>query len=131
MSKEERIKACLEDMSDTDLIGIYNEYCQENCYSEEEFFSMDMFDELNYGRKPLEIAEYVRDCDFNPNDDYFRDGIFGPTSYSTYECADEIRTNELKELAEYIIDNDESFYNSDIRDALYEDDDEEEDEAED
>jgi len=126
MSKKERIKEVLDDLRDVVLIEAFNEYCRENAYGEDEFIPMDMFDECFCGMKPSDIIS-MANRDFSINDDYWVDGVYGITSYSTYDCAGEIRKNWLDELADYIVDNGDWLYVDEIKDVLNEDEDEEED----
>ena len=81
---------------------------------------MDEFDEVFSGAKPWEIARacfYSRW--FNPSDSWF-----WFNGYANVESADYISERDdrnpidLDALAEYITDNDEDFYNSDIRAIL-------------
>ena len=79
---------------------------------------MEEFDEIMDGISPWNIATKIFYGDFRPNDNYFRfDGYANLESFDY--ISDEV---DLEEIADYIIDNDEDFDNSDIREILGEED---------
>ena len=128
MTKRERVSEAIEDMLSTDLIDVWNMYCDKGNNLEDRYLYMEEFNELFYGCTPLKIAEVVYDEDFNPNHEYFKEGIYGVTSYEdAWSCVCDMDTDML---IDYIVDNDESFRNQDLRIALSEDDGEDEDEDE-
>ena len=86
---------------------------------------MEEFDEIMDGMPPWNIATKIFYGDFRPNDNYFKfDGYANLESFDY--ISDEV---DLEEIADYIVDNDEDFDNSDIREILGEDDEEDEEEG--
>ena len=123
MERIDRIKDALTDMGDSTIAWIWNEYCDKVKYTDDQIFSMGDFDELNYHRAPIDIANDVSRGNFNPNDEWFRYTIWGIESGDAEDFVD------YDALAEYIDEYDEDFGDSDLREALEEE--EEEDEEED
>lgn len=113
---EDKVRAVIDDMNSSDVVELWNEYCDKQKYFEDRYLYMDEFNDLFCGSTPLKIAEVVYQEDFNPMHDYFKDGIYGVTSYEdAYDCVCDM---DLNSLVDYIVDNDEDFHNSDIREAL-------------
>ena len=125
MTKTEMIKDLLENMSESQLYIIANEYSDKTNYYDDRIYDMDEFDEIMDGMSPWNIATKIFYGDFRPNDNYFRfDGCANLESFDY--ISDEI---DLEEIADYIIDNDEDFDNSDIREILDEENEEDEEEG--
>ena len=124
MIKTEMIKDLLENMSESQLYIIVNEYFDKTNYYDDRIYDMDEFDEIMSGMSPSDIATKIFYGDFRPNDNYFRfDGYANLESFDY--ISDEV---DLEEVADYIVDNDEDFDNGDIREILDEEDEEEGDE---
>lgn len=121
MERIDRIMDALTDMGDSTIVWIWNEYCDKVNYMDDQIFSMDDFDELNYGRDPIDIAKDVYKGDFSPYDDWFRFTIWGITTGEAEDFVD------YDDLAEYIDEHDEDFGDSDLREALEDEEEEEED----
>ena len=125
MTKTEMIKDLLENMSKSKLYIIANEYFDKAEYYDDRIYDMDEFDEIMSGMSPSDIATKIFYGDFRPNDNYFKfDGYDNLQSFDY--ISDEV---DLEEIADYIVDNDEDFDNSDIREILDEDDEEDEEEG--
>lgn len=126
MTKQEKIEILLEEMSDSELLGIFNIYCDNvNVYSEG-VYSMEDFDELMSGWKPWEIARSCFYGDFRPCDKYFSFNGYG-NLISFDHINDEIN---IYEIAEYIVDNNNALYNDKIQKILDEDEESEDEENE-
>ena len=126
MTKTEMIKDLLENMSESQLYIIANEYFDKTEYYDDRIYDMDEFDEIMSGMSPSDIALKIFYGDFRPNDHYFKfDGCANLESFDY--ISDEV---DLEEIADYIIDNDEDFDNSDIREILDEENEEDEEEEE-
>lgn len=124
MTKTEMIKDLLENMSESKLYTIANEYFDKTEYYDDRIYDMDEFDEIMSGMSPSNIALKIFYGDFRPNDHYFKfDGCANLESFDY--ISDEV---DLEEVADYIVDNDEDFDNGDIREILDEEDEEEGDE---
>lgn len=91
---EERIITVLKDMSDSDLITLWNDHCEANRYYDDHIYYMDEFVELECDigprsdETPLEFIERMqRDFGtFDTEADYFAIGIYG---YETFDCLDD------------------------------------------
>ena len=125
MTKTEMIKDLLENMSESQLYTIANEYFDKTEYYDDRIYDMEEFDEMMDDMLPSDIATKIFYGDFRPNDNYFKfDGYDNLQSFDY--ISDEV---DLEEIADYIVDNDEDFDNSDIREILGEDDEEDEEEG--
>lgn len=127
MTLKEKIKACLEDMTERDLIEVFNRYCDENQYSEDRFYPMCDIDMMFQDCSPTEIITALAK-DFDIDAEYFRDGIWGVDSWSESEASGEILKNWVGDVAKYIAESREDFDNDDIAEVLDEEDSEGDDE---
>lgn len=123
MKTIEEIKEFLEDMSESDIFYMWNEYSQNNYYNDE-IYEMEEFDEIMSNSEPTDIARRIFYGDFNPNHDYFC--FNGYENLKSSDYLDELIS--YSDLAQYIYDNDEDFNNDKLRDFLDEDENNEEDE---
>jgi hypothetical protein len=133
MLNEERAKElvckCLESMREYEKVDVYNEYCDKNkCYDDKIYPMYELEDYIGdlsqytigdlFGRFQME--------DFNFDDAFFRDTIYGIESANYVEC-----WMETDELVDYIVEHEDCLGNKDIEEALLEaDEDEDEEEAE-
>ena len=125
MTKTGMIKDLLENMSESKLFTIYNEYLDKTEYYDDRIYDMEEFDEIMSGMSPSDIALKIFYGDFRPNDHYFK--FDGCANFQSFDyISDEV---DLEEIADYIVDNDEDFNNSDIREILDEENEEDEDEG--
>lgn len=112
-ARKEELKAILENLEDSELVRIWNEY--SDC--DDQIFSMDEFDEIFNGYTPWEIA---RTCyysgKFCPANDYFWFNGYGNAESSDYP-SDRIY---IDDLADYILKNNEDFNNEEIAEFLSE-----------
>lgn len=120
MTKQEKIIEALENMHEWDIMSAHNE---SNPYSN--IYHMDELDDILSGTSPSEVARLIFFGDFNPNHDYFTFNGYGNLE-SVYSIWDKIY---IDEIAEYRIDNDEDFDDSDIRRILDEGDEDDEDDG--
>ena len=124
MTKTEMIKDLFENMNESQLYTIANEYFDKTNYYDDRIYDMEEFDEIMSGMSPSDIALKIFYGDFRPNDHYFK--FDGCANFQSFDyISDEV---DLEEIADYIVDNDEDFDNSDIREILDEEDEEEGDE---
>ena len=124
MTKTEMIKDLFENMNESQLYTIANEYFDKTNYYDDRIYDMEEFDEIMSGMSPSDIALKIFYGDFRPNDSYFKfDGCANLQSFDY--ISDEV---DLEEIADYIVDNDEDFDNSDIREILDEENEEDEEE---
>ena len=114
------LREYLESLDDAAKVDIWNSYTDATNNPDDLIYSMDEFDEVFSGFKPWEIA---RTCyysgNFCPADDWFWfDGYGNAVSADYISERDNRNPVDLDALAQYIADNDEDFYNSDIRAIL-------------
>lgn len=124
--KRDIVENAVDNLSEWELLGIWNDYCDYNNYCDDRVYYVSDLDELCYSMKPTEIISRYGELD---GFEYFKDGVYAEGSNSLLDLID------YGALIDYIIDNEKDFDNSDIADALEEieeeDDDEWEDEEED
>lgn len=114
MTRYEKIKAALDEMSTAELIGIHNEYCYAADYLDDHIYSMDEFDDIMSGQSPWEIARCAYYGDFCPAHDYFWFNGYANLCSADFE-PDIISTEDI---AQYIDDNDDDLGNDDIAEIL-------------
>ena len=120
--KREIIENAVDNLNESDLMYIWNEYCDYNNYYEDKVYYVSELDELCYGMKPTEIISRYVDLD---SFEYFTDGVYTEGSNDLLDLID------YGALIDYIIDNEEDFDNSDIADALEEIEEEDDDDWDD
>lgn len=88
---KEELKETIKNLTDWEVIDVWNEYCQENNYYEDEIFAMEELDYIASDMFPIEILKHFGDMD--TNDDYFINGICGGESFTNpYDviCLDDL-----------------------------------------
>lgn len=113
------IKEYLENLSDSDLLMLWNEYQNENCG--DYIYDMEEFDEIFSNVEPSEISRRCYFGDFNPNDAYFVFNGYANLESSNY--LDDLV--DIDDLARFIYDNDDDLNDDDLRDFLDEEDEDE------
>ena len=140
MCKVEMLIDLFKEMNESELISVWNEYCREvNKYDDEIMTAYDLEEWVNNSNDTINILnrfffgydDMNREGSANPNRDYFTFNGYGNIisfDYIYNEYVDEFYYIEVEELAEYIIENKNSFYNDEIQDFLdqYEEESEEE-----
>lgn len=77
---KKELKETIKNLTDWDVIDIWNTYCWENNYYEDEIFAMAELDDIARDMSPIEILEQFGDM--NTNDDYFINHIYGWESFT-------------------------------------------------
>lgn len=116
----EKVKTYLEEMNESELVTIHNEYCQAVSDYDNEIFTVDMFfDEILSGETDLyNVACRVFYGDFHPQADYIKFSAYGNyQSIFKYDVANHIY---IDDIAEYIVNNNDPLYNDDIKAILEE-----------
>lgn len=108
---KEELKETIKNLTDWDVIDIWNTYCRENNYYEDEIFTMTELNDIARDMSPIEILEYFGDMD--TNDDYFINGIYGGKSFTN--LYDEIY---LDDLVDYITRTFNDCYSIEIQEVL-------------
>ena len=113
---KEKIVTCINEMDHEDMIFLHNEYCcSVNC-GDDTIYSMEDLDELCSGQDAYWIACRAVFGDFNANHDYIKfDGYGNFQSLSEYDIEDYISADDI---ADYIIDYEDSLGNDEIQDIL-------------
>lgn len=116
-------------MDDSDIVSIWNEYCLVSSYYEDQIMDSYGLEEMLTGQDIFYIAnrfyfgtdEGIENTSANPNRNYFQfDGYGNITSfdyiYNSY--SKEFSYIDIESLINYIIDNEEAFYNDDIQEII-------------
>ena len=112
---EQRVKEAFAELSKSDKVRVWNEYCDKvNCF-EDRIYQMYELDYLKQGTSPLDILKEANGNDFNPFEDYFKDTVFGIES--RYECEVDDWIEE-DDVVDCIVRNMDSLGCSDIQDVL-------------
>lgn len=113
----ENVKDRIEDYLDTldagELIEFHNEYCNVTNNIEDHIYKMYEANDILTGT-PLEIISSLNIEYFNPEEDYFRNTVYGYES-TDFPESDWIDTSEI---ADYMARNEDAFGDSTIDDIL-------------
>lgn len=112
MTKREKLIDLLQNMNDSDMVGIHNEYCGMVNRCDDNIYDIDLFDEIMQGLDPYTIACRVAYGDFNGGYEYFRFNGYGNIeSICKYDVE---RFIDINEIVDYILENDEDMGYNDI-----------------
>jgi hypothetical protein len=112
---EDLVFDTIDNMSDSEMIDLWNEYCGDNGYYYDriEYFDEGVFNDLMAGKTPYEIYQIIDNNDISFFDDYCRyDGYELNTFSDVYDSID------IDDLVEWIIEEEKDLCNFDI-DELY------------
>lgn len=122
MEKLERIKEVLDDLDESELISMWNEY-QSNINGDGTIFNnCDEFFEEFYNNDVMGALRASHYGNYNLSDEYVMFNGYGNLKSFNY-VTDVI---DMDELAKYILDEEDSLYNDDIEEILEEEEEEEE-----
>lgn len=112
---EDLVIDTIDNMSDSEMIDLWNEYCDNNCYYDDriEYFDEGTFNDLMSGKTPYEIYQIIDGGDISFFDDYCR--------YNGYELntfSDVYNSIDIGDLVEWVIKEEKDLDNFDI-DELY------------
>ena len=125
MTRYEKIKSALDEMSTAELVNVHNAYCDAANYMDDYIYSMDDFDEIMSGQSPWEIARCAFYGDFCPAHDYF--WFNGYANLCSADYRPEIINTE--DIAKYIDENDDDLGDADLAEILDDEEDEEDGEG--
>lgn len=108
---KEELKETIKNLTDWEVIDVWNTYCRENNYYEDEIFAMAELNDIARDMSPIKILEYFGDMD--TNDDYFINGIYGGESFTN--LYDEIC---LDDIVDYIARTFNDCYSIEIQEVL-------------
>lgn len=118
----EKVVEALQEMQANQVVYIWNEVTS---YGDYWVNFMEDFNDLFYGKKPLEVAEMLEYGDFNSGDDYF--AFDGCGNIESFNDLDEYSMFSYYELADNLIENEdvmnedyglEKFLDDDVIEAL-------------
>lgn len=108
----EQLLTALGDSFNTqiDLVRIHSEYCGAMNYDDDYIIPMYELDQYMEGMTPKDIIKAVAGNDFDPDDDWFKVGIYGyeSTNYAT----DWI---DVEEIAKYVAETENYLGNGEIK----------------
>lgn len=108
---EDLVTDTIDNMSDSEMIDLWNEYCGENGYYDDriEYFDEDVFNDLMSRKTPYEIYQIVDNSDISFFDDYCHyDGYELNTFSDVYDSID------IDNLVKWVIEEECDLCNSDI-----------------
>lgn len=130
MTLEEKVREAIENLSNDEAVSLWNEYCSEDGRMDDYIYSMNEFDEIMGNMTPLDVARTCYYGEFCPADDYFWFNGYANLESSDFPSMDDKSPFYAKELATWIIKNENALYCDEIQEILDEDDEEEKDEDE-
>ena len=112
---EDLVTDTIGNMSDSEMIDLWNEYCGDNRYYNDrvEYFDESVFNDLMSGKTPYEIYQIIDNSDISFFDDYCHyDGYELNTFSDVYDSID------IDGLVKWVIEEEKDLCNFDI-DELY------------
>ena len=105
----------IDNMSDSEMIELWNEYCDDNRYYEDriEYFNESVFNDLMARKTPYEIYQIIDNSDISFFDDYCR---YNGEEFNTF--TDIYDSIDIGDLVEWIIEEENDLCNFEI-DELY------------
>lgn len=138
MERFERVMDVLKEMDDSELVSVWNEYCYAtNRYDDEILDAYSMEEWIENAKDKISLLNrfyfgsdaYDEKSSANPNRNYFTFNGYGNVisfDYIYNSYTNEFNYIDADDLVDYIIENEEAFYNNDIQDILDDADDDEE-----
>lgn len=115
----EKVHSAIKEMSAEDAINLWNEYCAEANYNEDEIHHMDDFDEVLSGYSPWEVARAAfYGGDFCPAHDWFWFNAYGNLQSTDWPNDDENSPFDAEVLADWIVENGNALGNDEIQEVL-------------
>ena len=112
---EDLVFNTIDNMSDSEMIELWNEYCGDNGYYDDriEYFDEGVFNDLMAGKTPYEIYQIIDNSDISFFDDYCHyDGYELNTFSNVYDSID------IDDLVKWVIEEEKDLCNFEI-DELY------------
>lgn len=119
MTRYEKIKSALDEMSTAELVNVHNAYCNAANRIDDYIYNMDEFDEIMDGQTPWEIARCAFYGNFRPAYDYFWFNGYGNLESSDFE-PDIIY---VPNIARFVDETENTLDNDTLCDIIAEDDD--------
>ena len=113
-TRRDAIREYIKNLRDYEQVNLWNEYCEAQNCDDDRIEGMEEFDDLFYGRSPLEIVRSL-DGSFNPNHTWFYFDGWGDVCSTNHPEDDVIQQDDI---AEYIDESGDSLYDSGIAELL-------------
>ena len=113
--KKQKIVDIINGMNDEELIELHNSYCEAAEYEDDRIYSMYELDELLEGRTPTDILSMGFYGDFRPHHDFFWFNGNGNLESADYTTDMPIFA---KDIADYILSEEDSLGNDEIQEIL-------------
>lgn len=114
-AKWEKVNELLEDRSTTEIVEIYNRYCDSSNTCYDMVYQMEEFDEVMCSAQPWEIARACYWGRFNPQHNYFFfNGQGNLSSFDYWEDA----PIYLPDIVDYILTQEDCLDDEEIREIL-------------
>lgn len=102
----EKIKEAIDNLDDSEMVALWNEYCEANNYYDD-YIEWNDIDELLYGCKPSEVLDKVDNNNYSQSDKYCV--VDGWGEYVSFDYADADNSPfDLDSLAQWIYDNEDA-----------------------
>ena len=121
--KKQKIVDYINSMGDDEKIALHNSYCDAANYMDDYIYSTEELNEVLEGQTPVDILQRAFYGRFNPNDAFF--WFDGYANLESASWADELPIF-ASDIADYILLNEDSLDNDEIKEIL--DEEEEDDE---
>lgn len=112
----EKVKEVLKNMTDDELVTVYNEFADKNHYEHLYNTDEDTVNMFFSGKSAYEVVRIAYENDLNMDDPY----IIACDNGDYLTCNDPTDAFELSDLASYIYDNADWLDNSDLDECLTE-----------
>lgn len=113
-TRRDAIREYIKNLRTYEQVDLWNEYCEARNCDDARIECMEEFDDLFYGRSPLEIVRSLDDS-FNPNPAWFYFDGWGDVCSTNYPGGEIIQQDDI---AEYIDESGDSLYDSGIAELL-------------
>ena len=113
-TRRDAIREYIKNLRDYEQVDLWNEYCEAQNCDDDRIECMEGFDDLFYGRSPLEIVRSL-DSSFNPNHAWFYFDGWGDICSTDYPENGIIQQDDI---AEYIDESGDNLYDSGIAELL-------------
>lgn len=119
MEKKQKLVEYINGMNDDEVIELHNRYCEAEEDEDDRIYSMYELDELLEGRTPTDILSMGFYGDFRPHHDFF-----WFNGYGNLKSADHTADMPIfaRDIADYILSEEDSLGNDEIQDILDEED---------
>lgn len=111
-----KVREVLEDMTDDELVAVYNEFADKNHYEHLYDTDEDTVNAFFGGKTAYEVAKIAYENDLDMDNPY----IMGCDNGDIRTCEDPTDLFEISDLASYIYDNGDWLDNSDLDEVLKE-----------